>query len=66
MTSYTDIFKINADQIYSTQEVADMLRVKLWTVKKIIHNGELKSKRMGMGYKIYGRHLVEFIDREFV
>jgi len=62
----TDTFKIDSDRIYSTQEVADMLRVKLWTVKKIIHNGELKSKRMGMGYKMYGRHIIEFIEREFI
>ena len=66
MNPYTDTFKINADQIYSTQEVADKLRVKLWTVKKIIHNAELKSKKMGMGYKIYGRHIIEFIEREFI
>lgn len=66
MKPYTDTFKIDSDRIYSTQEVADMLRVKLWTVKKIIHSGELKSKRMGMGYKIYGRHVIEFIEREFI
>ncbi len=66
MKPYTDTYKINSDQIYSTQEVADMLRVKLWTVKKIIHNSELKSKKMGMGYKIYGRHIIEFIEREFI
>lgn len=66
MKPYTDTYKINSDQIYSTQEVADMLRVKLWTVKKIIHKGELKNKKMGMGYKIYGRHIIEFIEREFI
>lgn len=66
MKPYTDTYKINSEQIYGTQEVADMLRVKLWTVKKIIHNGELKNKKMGMGYKIYGRHIIEFIEREFI
>lgn len=61
-----EIYKINTDQIYSTQEVANILRVKLWSVKKVIHSGALKSKKMGMGYKIYGKHIIEFIDHEFV
>lgn len=59
-------YKIEPNEIYSTKEVAELLKVKLYTVRKLIADGSIRSRWAGAGYKIYGQHIIDFINKEFI
>lgn len=51
------------DELYTPQEVAKMLKVSLRAVYKWIHEGKLKSKKIGTLWRISKDALEEFIDK---
>lgn len=65
MTNIANLYKIEPDKIYTTYQVASLLQVGRWSVMKNIHNGELKSKKVGLGFKVLGSQVLDFLQREF-
>ena len=51
------------EELYTPQEVAKMLKVSLRAVYKWIHEGKLKSKKIGTLWRISKDALEEFIDK---
>jgi excisionase family DNA binding protein len=49
-------------QLYTVQEVANILKVHWQTVLNYIKRGKLKAVRMGKGYRITQQDLDTFID----
>jgi len=51
------------DTLYTTEEVAEKLKITPRTVREYIQRGELDAIDMGQGYRIYKRDLDDFIER---
>lgn len=51
------------EELYTPQEVAKMLKVSLRAVYKWIHEGKLKSKKIGTLWRISKDDLEEFIEK---
>lgn len=50
------------DTLYTTEEVADKLKLTTKTVTDYIRKGELEALDMGQGYRIYKRDLDTFLE----
>ena len=55
---------MKAEQYYSIEEVAKMLKVAYLTVYRWIQSGKLKSNKAGKQYRIKKINLDKFIERE--
>lgn len=51
------------DTLYTTEEVAEKLKITPKTVREYIQRGELEAIDMGQGYRIYKRDLDAFLER---
>lgn len=50
------------DTLYTTEEVAEKLKITAKTVREYIQRGELEAIDMGQGYRIYKRDLDTFLE----
>ena len=50
------------DTLYTTEEVAEKLKITPKTVREYIQRGELEAIDMGQGYRIYKRDLDAFLE----
>jgi len=50
------------DTLYTTEEVAEKLKITPKTVREYIQRGELEAIDMGQGYRIYKRDLDPFLE----
>ena len=50
------------DTLYTTEEVAEKLKLTPKTVREYIQRGELEAIDMGQGYRIYKRDLDTFLE----
>lgn len=50
--------------VYTPQEVADMLKLKVTTIRAYIRNGKLKAAKFGREYRITEEELKRFIEAE--
>jgi excisionase family DNA binding protein len=50
------------DTLYTTEEVAEKLKITPKTVRQYIQRGELEAIDMGQGYRIYKRDLDTFLE----
>lgn len=50
------------DTLYTTEEVAERLKLTPKTVREYIQRGELEAIDMGQGYRIYKRDLDAFLE----
>lgn len=50
------------DTLYTTEEVAEKLKITAKTVREYIQRGELEAIDMGQGYRIYKRDLGTFLE----
>ncbi len=50
------------DTLYTTEEVAEKLKITSKTVREYIQRGELEAIDMGQGYRIYKRDLDSFLE----
>ncbi len=50
------------DTLYTTEEVAEKLKITAKTVRQYIQRGELEAIDMGQGYRIYKRDLDTFLE----
>jgi excisionase family DNA binding protein len=54
--------KINADELYTTQEVQDFLKVSKSTIKRYLKKGVIKASKVGGRYKIFGREILKLVS----
>jgi excisionase family DNA binding protein len=53
---------IKADSIYSTVDVAALLKIERNVVIRLIQKGDLKARKIKGKYKILGQNLKEFLS----
>lgn len=50
------------DRLYTPEEVAEILKVSVITVKKWLRNGELKGVKVGKFWRVREEDLQEFLE----
>ena len=55
---------IKGEQVYTPQEVAQVLKVSAATVSRAIRDGKLKGLRVGGQWRILGSDLVRYLNAE--
>lgn len=53
--------KIEENEVYTTKEVAELLKISLPTVKRMLKDGRLKSTRIGRQHRFLGRELLDIL-----
>jgi excisionase family DNA binding protein len=51
-------------QLYTTEEVAEILKTSVSTVQRLIRLGRLKAHRVGRGYRVRDRDLQELFQED--
>jgi len=51
----------HSKEIYTTKEVADMLRVSKVTIIRLLKSGDLKGKRIGRQWRILAEHVDKYV-----
>ena len=54
--------KIKPDEIYTTQEAQDFLKISKSTIKRYLKKGIIKANKVGGRYKILGRELLRLVS----
>ena len=54
--------KIEENEVYTTKEVAELLKVSLPTVKRMLKDKRLKSTRVGKQHRFLGRDLLDMLS----
>lgn len=52
-----------AEQVYTIEEIARILKVSEQTVRQLVLSGELRSKRVGRQYRITQTMLDEYLNK---
>jgi len=55
---------IKPNQVYTTKETQDFLRVSNSTIKRFLKKGILKANKVGGRYRIWGRELLRLVSPE--
>lgn len=53
--------KIEENEVYTTKEVAEMLRVSMPTIKRMLKDGRLPSTRIGRQHRFLGKDLLDIL-----
>ncbi|MDD5552126.1 MAG: helix-turn-helix domain-containing protein [Candidatus Pacebacteria bacterium] len=56
--------KINPNQVYTTKEAQDFLKVSKSTIKRYLKQGIIRAKKVGGRYKILGKELLGLVSPE--
>lgn len=56
--------EIRPNQIYTTEEAQEYLRVSNSTIKRLLKNGILRANKVGGRYKILGAELIRLVSPE--
>ena len=51
-------------KFYTLEEVADMLRVSIETVRRLVLSGEIEAKRVGRQYRISQENLNKYLEKK--
>ena len=54
--------EIKPDEVYTTKESQDFLRVSNSTIKRFLKNGILKANKVGGRYRVLGRELLRLVS----
>ena len=54
--------EIKPDEVYTTKESQDFLRVSNSTIKRFLKNGILKANKVGGRYRVMGRELLRLVS----
>lgn len=54
--------EIKPNQVYTTKEAQDFLRVSNSTIKRFLKKGILKANKVGGRYRIWGRELLRLVS----
>lgn len=53
--------KIEENEVYTTKEVAEILKISLPTIKRMLKDGRLPSARIGRQHRFLGKYLLEIM-----
>ncbi len=53
---------IKPDQVYTTEEARDFLKISESTIKRHLKNGILKANKVGGRYRIWGREILRLVS----
>jgi excisionase family DNA binding protein len=56
--------EIEPNQVYTTKESQDFLRVSNSTIKRFLKKGILKANKVGGRYRVLGRELLRLVSPE--
>ena len=56
--------KIKPDEIYTTQEARDFLKISTSTIKRYLKKGIIKAHKVGGRYRIWGREILRLVSPE--
>ena len=54
--------EIKSNEVYTTKEVQDYLRVSKSTVKRLLKRGVIKANKVGGQYRVLGREVLNLIS----
>jgi excisionase family DNA binding protein len=54
--------KIKPDEIYTTKEVQDFLKISSSTIKRYLKKGLIKAYKVGGRYRIWGREILKLLS----
>lgn len=56
--------KINPDEVYTTRETQDFLKISTSTIKRLLKRGIIKAYKVGGTYRILGSEILKLISPE--
>ena len=56
--------RIDENEVYTTKEVAEILKVSLPTIKRMLKDGRLPSTRIGRQHRFLGRDLLDILESQ--
>lgn len=56
--------EIKPNEVYTTKEARDFLKVSTSTIKRYLKNGIIKAHKVGGRYRIWGRELLRLVSPE--
>ena len=59
-----DMVEIKPDQVYTTEETREFLRVSERTIKRMLKNGIIRANKVGGRYRILGREILRLVSPE--
>jgi len=57
--------KIKPDQIYTTKEAKEFLKISSSTAKRLLKRGIIKAYKVGGTYRIWGSEILKLVSPEF-
>lgn len=54
--------EINPNQIYTTEEARDFLKISESTIKRLLKKGTLKAYKVGGQYRIWGAEILRLVS----
>lgn len=54
--------EINPNEIYTTQETQDMLKISNSTMKRLLKKGLIKANKVGGQYRILGKEILRSVS----
>ena len=57
-----DIKEIKPNEVYTTQEAQDFLKVSPSTIKRMLKNGIIRANKVGGRYRIWGAELLRLVS----
>jgi len=55
---------INPNQVYTTKEAQDFLKISTSTIKRLLKKGIIKSYKVGGTYRIWGSEILKLLSPE--
>jgi len=59
-----DFMEIKPNQVYTTEETQDLLKVSNSTLKRLIKKGLIRANKVGGRYRILGREILRTVSPE--
>jgi excisionase family DNA binding protein len=56
--------EINPNEVYTTQEAQELLKISSSTMKRLIKKGLIKANKIGKQYRILGHDLLKMLSPE--
>ena len=56
--------EINPNEVYTTEEARDFLKVSESTIKRLLKNGVIQANKVGVQYRILGAELLRLVSPE--
>ena len=55
---------INPNQVYTTKETQDFLKISNSTIKRLLKKGILQANKVGSRYRIWGSEILKLVSPE--